>query len=921
MRFSTTRRTKLFFLAIAAIVLVGTIGTTRAQSPNGYRVLDLGVLPGGVSSYATAINIHGEVVGRALIPDPATPGSWLQRAFYWKDRNGNGQSDPGEMIALGTLGGRNSEATGINDAGVVVGMADTVDTTHAFRWEDLNHNGVADPGEMQDLGTVPGAVSPWLGSWALGIGNSGDIAATGSNGIGGFSCDAVWLAGVWQKVPHCGEQANLRRSGNNPVNANGQMVGGFSNGGAPVTPYVYDSRTGAFQNLGPIGVYAQGINDAGQVIGNGSTSGGFVWQNGIATDLTNTLPNGAGTEPTHINNLGQVLGVAYAIGGAGHPFLWQDTNNNHVSDSGEMIDVTNRLPAGFPSNSLELVAVNDVGQLAGADVTSGSGHAVVLTPTAVLITTPSLPDGAMALAYSASLSAEYGSTPYTWSLVSTSPSLPAGLSLSASGLITGTPTVAGTFLFTVQVSDATSPAATDVRTFRLRIFPVSLSAFGTPAVDGVLSAGEWDNAACQSLVVNVPGGGTTPARLCVMNDAQKLYVALRFNRAAADPGNSLGVEFDNDNDGIAENGDDVMVMNPDVGFTDIFRTNIPPCPAGLDPAACGLKDVDDSGTNDGTGAFANDGTISVYEMSHPLKSGDAGHDFALTPGDAVGFWIMLRTLRPPSQYPQDFGDTYYPDVRFFGRIIIASTNAPTPMGRNIVAQPADAATGSTPVTLTFDEVTQAGNTTVTSIPPGPSPPGFTLGIPPVSYEIATTATFSGKVSVCVSYAGVSFGGSPPQLYHYENGTPVDVTTSVDTVNQIICGRVSSFSPFAVLAKVDTTPPLITCRVSPNLLWPPNHQMVPVKATVTVTDAESGPAGFTLTSVTSSEPDSGVVDGDRPNDIQGLVIGTAGTSGLLRAERSGAGRGRIYTLTYTARDLAGNAATCAATVTVPHDRRR
>ncbi|HXI03737.1 MAG TPA: hypothetical protein VNI57_11230, partial [Candidatus Saccharimonadales bacterium] len=71
----------------------------------------------------------------------------------------------------------------------------------------------------------------------------------------------------------------------------------------------------------------------------------------------------------------------------------------------------------------------------------------------------------------------------------------------------------------------------------------------------------------------------------------------------------------------------------------------------------------------------------------------------------------------------------------------------------------------------------------------------------------------------------------------------------------------------------------------------------------------------LTSVTSSEPDS-AGRRDRPNDIQGFTVGEASTSGRLRAERWQGGPGRVYTFVWTGRDLAGNAATCTATVTVP-----
>ena len=75
------------------------------------------------------------------------------------------------------------------------------------------------------------------------------------------------------------------------------------------------------------------------------------------------------------------------------------------------------------------------------------------------VTTTTLPGGTTGQAYSASLAASGGVTPYTWSI--TSGSLPAGLSLDpATGAISGTPTDAGTSTFTVAVTDSANPAAT-----------------------------------------------------------------------------------------------------------------------------------------------------------------------------------------------------------------------------------------------------------------------------------------------------------------------------------------------------------------------------------------------------------------------------------------------------------------------------
>jgi hypothetical protein len=118
-------------------------------------------------------------------------------------------------------------------------------------------------------------------------------------------------------------------------------------------------------------------------------------------------------------------------------------------------------------------------------------------------------------------------------------------------------------------------------------------------------------------------------------------------------------------------------------------------------------------------------------------------------------------------------------------------------------------------------------------------------------------------------------------------------------------------------ELDTTPPSVSCSVSPSTFRLPanNHKLVTVKASVTVTDntGGSGPNGFTLVSVSSDQDDSGLARDDVPNDIQGWTLNTADIEGQLRAERYGTDR--VYTLTYQGKDKDGNTANCTATVTV------
>jgi K319L-like, PKD domain len=117
--------------------------------------------------------------------------------------------------------------------------------------------------------------------------------------------------------------------------------------------------------------------------------------------------------------------------------------------------------------------------------------------------------------------------------------------------------------------------------------------------------------------------------------------------------------------------------------------------------------------------------------------------------------------------------------------------------------------------------------------------------------------------------------------------------------------------------VDTTPPKVTLRVRPFSLWPPNHRMVDIHATVSVD--ECGPYQVVLESITSNEPDNGLGDGDTANDIQGAALGTEGYDFSLRAERAGGGSGRVYTVTYRVIDAVGLETTASAEVVVPHDQ--
>jgi hypothetical protein len=180
-----------------------------------------------------------------------------------------------------------------------------------------------------------------------------------------------------------------------------------------------------------------------------------------------------------------------------------------------------------------------------------------------------------------------------------------------------------------------------------------------------------------------------------------------------------------------------------------------------------------------------------------------------------------------------------------------------------------------------------------------TPPTIT---PHVEGQLSSSGWYTGDVKVTWDVADaqtpdslVTSGCDPVTISSDSTGTPLTCTATSS----------GGFVQSTVTIRRDATPPAITCTPTPSTLWPPNGQLVPVSVEVEVTDETSGPDGFLLTGAPAA-------------DAADFVVGEPDVAGLLRARRPGNGGDREYTLTYTARDVAGNSATCDATVSVPHD---
>ena len=148
-----------------------------------------------------------------------------------------------------------------------------------------------------------------------------------------------------------------------------------------------------------------------------------------------------------------------------------------------------------------------------------------------------------------------------------------------------------------------------------------------------------------------------------------------------------------------------------------------------------------------------------------------------------------------------------------------------------------------------------------------------------------------------------FGSSP---IHIGNVILVDAKGADIAVASVADGS---------LSYIDAVPPVFeSLRASPDVLWPANHKMVPVTVTASVADAVDPSPTTHILSVSSNEAAEGSGDGHTDADAQ--ITGPMTVN--LRAERSGTGSGRFYTITVGSRDRSGNASVETVTVAVPHN---
>ena len=383
----------------------------QAPAPLRYSVTDLGPV-GPTPGQPFVVSGNGFVTGQVILAEGA---SSVSHAVIWHNGSVNDISSPG-------LGGVNSAAFGVNIWEQVTGWADNgkLDARSedfcgfkamGFSSQDISclpfvwQNGV-----MTALPTLRdkydhsgnNGQAYQINSYSVAVGSSENTSSDSTCPGLPYSPQfyefkpVVWFKPFFGAKPVVQE---LRTVDGDPdgvayaINDRGQAVGGTGSCGVfnSVTEVNLVARHavlwqgGRAIDLGNLGgdgnfngIYATGLNNAGQVAGVSDTTGdasfhGFLWQDGHMSDLE-PLPGDSYSYATAISETGLVLGLSIDANFNLNAVIWQN---------GIITNLNDRVPADGTLSLQSACSINAKGQIIGFALVKGTAndfHAYLATP-------------------------------------------------------------------------------------------------------------------------------------------------------------------------------------------------------------------------------------------------------------------------------------------------------------------------------------------------------------------------------------------------------------------------------------------------------------------------------------------------------------------------------------------------------------
>jgi probable HAF family extracellular repeat protein len=431
--------------------------------------------------FPPAQNNAGMVIGRTTLPGfPSRKG----RGFLW--------AEPGGVNDIGGPAGFSTAPGAINDSGLIVGYVDTSTTPPqqtpiAAVWQFVSSTDTTAPTAMltpaNSTSYLEGAVVTVGYSCADEPGGSGLASCVGSVPNGSTPDTSAAALGSHTlsvtATDHAGNTATTSATYQvvASTDASGTVAAGDSFGtGTTVTPSAPIQTNVTSPNAGTVDIVQSVVTQPAPA--------GYGYL-GYEADIT--APTATATDPLLLQfSLDQSLLAAAGV----------DVNTVQLFRDG--------VPIAACADPVVVVAAPDPCIFARGTNADGSAAIYVYTSHAshwnfgkpvasappVAISTASVPNGRVGVAYSKALAATGGAPPLRWSV--SAGALPAGLALNAStGVISGTPTAAGSSVhFTVKASDSTIPVAK----FVMKAFTVTIAATADPS-SAKVGVPYWTNVA------------------------------------------------------------------------------------------------------------------------------------------------------------------------------------------------------------------------------------------------------------------------------------------------------------------------------------------------------------------------------------------------------------------------------------------